>query len=478
MGLPKIDPPRPVSGPDLLDVCELGAGGMGSVSLARLRGAAGFERLVVVKRLHPHLAKDDVILHRFLTEARIASRIHHANVVGIQQVGEDADGYYLVLDYVDGGSLHELIKSCEEGVRLSPRVAGRIVIDALAGIEAVHSARDVDGRMLGVLHRDVSPQNLLVGRDGVTRVTDFGVSKGLDDKSMTVPGTYVGKIRYVAPEYLLQESVDRTVDVYAMGVTAWCAFSGGAPWLGLGEGKMAIEIVKAGVPPLPDDVASPAVREVIAKACALKASDRFASAAAFAEALIEALPSSGGIATPSEVAERVEQLLAEPIRVRRESLASCPDITSDVHELDPMSRRFASSSASPEEVITPPELLAPPAWPALVTADTRPFALLIPKRPRGHWGVALATLFATSIVAALFAAVRLSHAESRAGTLVAARFAEAVPAAEHRTTRDAREDAAPSLAASSQSPSSARHAASSSPRSRGPDDISPVNPYR
>src|SRR5260221_8710310 len=204
---------------------------MGKVYLARTGGPGGVERLGGIKRAHEHLlvASKDVA-ERFLDEARIAAHVHHSNVIGVHQAGSDGDGYYLVFDYVEGESLQGLIDAAgARGERVPSRIVLAIVLDALAGLHAAHEATDGEGRPLGILHRDVSAQNLLVGRDGVTRLTDFGIAKSALSLVVTDQCYVQGKLIYMSPEYLQRQPVDRRLDVYAMGMTLWIALTGWSP---------------------------------------------------------------------------------------------------------------------------------------------------------------------------------------------------------------------------------------------------------
>ena len=197
---------------------ELGHGGMGAVHLARALGApagvGGFERLVAIKRLHLHLTGRSDSVERFLDEAKVAARIHHANVVGIHQIGSDDEGHFLIQDYVEGDTLQGLVDYATlRRQRLPPPIVLRIALDALSGLHAVHEARDADGRSLGILHRDVSTHNLLVGRDGVTRLADFGIAKHALS-SVVTDGQYLqGRVLYMPPEYLARApDIDRRFD--------------------------------------------------------------------------------------------------------------------------------------------------------------------------------------------------------------------------------------------------------------------------
>jgi serine/threonine-protein kinase len=198
---------------------ELATGGMATVMVARQVGAASFERLVVIKRVHPHLCREGEFVTMFVDEAKIASSIHHANVVSVIDVAHRDAELLLVLDYVEGLSLAELVKAASEAsVRIPPAVASRIVSDMLSGLEAAHAATDLAGRPLDVVHRDVSPQNVLVGTDGSSRVIDFGIAKAATRLTATTSGVVKGKLSYMAPEQIKQLPLDRRADIFSAGV--------------------------------------------------------------------------------------------------------------------------------------------------------------------------------------------------------------------------------------------------------------------
>lgn len=199
-------------------VCNLARGGMGQVDLC-VRRAGTFERLYAVKRLHPHLREDDAMRSMFLEEARVAGLVRHANVVSVLDVGEDADGPYLVMDYIEGVSLSRLVASrAEAGDPLPIPLCIQLVAQVARGLHAAHELAGSDGAPLDLVHRDVSPQNILVGRDGVTRVTDFGIAKALGRSTHTSTGVLKGKVGYMSPEQLRFEPVDRRSDLFALGV--------------------------------------------------------------------------------------------------------------------------------------------------------------------------------------------------------------------------------------------------------------------
>jgi eukaryotic-like serine/threonine-protein kinase len=188
---------------------EIGVGGMASVHLGRLLGPAGFTRTVAIKRLHPHLAKDPQLAAMFLDEARLAAAIRHANVVATLDVVEQEGELFLVMEYVHGASLSRLVR--ETGA-IDPSIASAVVTGALHGLHAAHEAKDEEGHALEIVHRDVSPENVLVGVDGGARLLDFGVAKAASRLQTTRDGSIKGKLRYMAPEQLAGRKVTRRRD--------------------------------------------------------------------------------------------------------------------------------------------------------------------------------------------------------------------------------------------------------------------------
>ncbi|MEM9190438.1 MAG: serine/threonine-protein kinase [Myxococcota bacterium] len=201
-----------------LKVSELAVGGMGRVDLA-LRREGAFRRLYAVKRLHPHLSQDADFQAMFLEEARIAGLIQHPNVVSVLDVGEDAEGPFLIMDFVDGLSLSSLMRRAKRaGEPIPIQVCARIGRDMALGLHAAHELKDHEARSLGLVHRDLSPQNVLVGWNGAVRITDFGIAKALGRSVKTSTGILKGKISYMAPEQLRFEEPDRRSDLFALGV--------------------------------------------------------------------------------------------------------------------------------------------------------------------------------------------------------------------------------------------------------------------
>ena len=201
---------------------RIAAGGMATVHVGRLLGAAGFSRTVAIKRLHDAYAKDTDFVAMLLDEARLAAMIRHPNVVPTLDVVAEEDELLVVMEYVEGDSVAHLTKlTLDAGQRVPVSFAAAIVAQALHGLHAAHEAHDRNGEPLGIVHRDVSPQNILVGVDGVSRVLDFGIAKAASRATATEDGQLKGKTAYMAPEQLQHGAVDRRTDVFAASVVLW-----------------------------------------------------------------------------------------------------------------------------------------------------------------------------------------------------------------------------------------------------------------
>jgi serine/threonine-protein kinase len=249
----------------------------------------------------------------------------------MHQAGADDDGYFLVFDYVEGESLGELAeRALRRGERIPAPIVLRIVLDALAGLHAAHEARGSNGEALGILHRDVSPQNLLVGRDGVARLTDFGIAKIASSAIVTDQGYVHGKFAFMSPEYLQRLPVDRTMDVYAMGITLWVALTGTVPWDGYDEPQLIRTILLEGVPRLTG--VPEALADIVNTACRSDAGQRFQTARQMLEALEAARGAIGASATHFDVAEYLERVVGPDLNARRKSIAAAPAPRQDAQE--------------------------------------------------------------------------------------------------------------------------------------------------
>jgi serine/threonine protein kinase len=283
---------------------ELASGGMASVHFGRLLGPVGFARTVAIKRLHPYYAKDPDFRSMFIDEARLAARIRHNNVVQTLDVVSSDDELFLVMELIQGESLARLLRNAPAGVRPPHPVVVSIMAGVLHGLHAAHEAIDEKGRPLGIVHRDVSPQNVLVGTDGVARVLDFGVAKATGRLQTTRDGQIKGKLAYMAPEQLRGE-VTRRTDIYAAAVVLWESLTGTRLFKADDEREIVSKILFAEPKPpsaVRGDV-DPALDEIVMRALAPDPGARFPTAREMALALEERV----SIATVSQVGAWVER---------------------------------------------------------------------------------------------------------------------------------------------------------------------------
>ncbi|ADO69034.1 serine/threonine-protein kinase [Stigmatella aurantiaca] len=205
-------------------VTPLGTGGMAQVLVARARGPEGLGRLVALKRILPHLSADPSIVGQFLDEARIGLRLAHPNLVTVYDIGEAQGAYYIAMELVRGIDLDRLLRAVE--APLPPAVAVAVVVQGLRGLYAAHTLRGEDGVPLSLVHRDLSPHNLMVGFDGRVKVLDFGVAKARSQRTVTLPGIVKGKPLYMSPEQARGARLDARSDLFAMGLILYQALTG------------------------------------------------------------------------------------------------------------------------------------------------------------------------------------------------------------------------------------------------------------
>jgi serine/threonine protein kinase len=300
---------------------ELARGGMGSVHLARQTGLEGFEKLIVVKTLLPHLNEDREFVEMFLDEARIAAKLDHPNVCQIFDLGEIDGTYFLAMEFVRGVDLRTLLRDCEECQHLIPLpLTARIVSDAAAGLHYAHELRDPGSHLLsGLVHRDVSPQNVLVSWEGGVKLIDFGVAKAQGRATATVDGRLKGKYAYMSPEQASGEDIDRRSDVFALGIVFWEAVTGERLFRQETDVKTlravtdcevaAPSTVKPGIPKSLDPV--------VMKALTRDPDDRYPTAQALRLAIEEWMRASGSPSSQAHVAEFMQDFYRDRIAWER-----------------------------------------------------------------------------------------------------------------------------------------------------------------
>jgi serine/threonine protein kinase len=297
----------------------IGSGGMASVHLALLLGPVGFTRTVAIKRLHPQFAADPEFVSMFLDEARLAARIRHPNVVQTLDVVASDGGLFLVMDLVQGETLARLIRSAVcRSEKIPVKIVGGIMAGVLHGLHAAHEARGAGGEALELVHRDISPQNVLVGIDGLARVLDFGVAKAVGRVQQTQVGQLKGKLSYMAPEQLLGK-ISRATDIYAASVVLWEALTSCRLFDGEDQATVLSKLMARAIVP-PSTLTPGLSKEVdalVLRGLASDPTDRFATAREMALAIEAAF----GLAPPSEVGQWTENLAHETLHNRLRRMA-------------------------------------------------------------------------------------------------------------------------------------------------------------
>jgi serine/threonine-protein kinase len=352
---------------------------MAMVWAARLKGSRGFQKIVAVKTMLPKLSEDPQFERMFLDEASLASRIHHPNVVEVLDLGEISGVLFIAMEWLDGVPLNQVMKAAKGASGVPLPAAIHILTHAAEGLHAAHELKDDDGAYIGLVHRDVSPQNILVGYDGLTKMVDFGLAKAtaLGDGA-TRAGQLKGKISYMAPEQIRGDPLDRRADVFALGVVLYAVTTGKHPFRRESEGATLFAISAPEPAPAPSRFMSypPELEAVLLKAIAKDPDKRYSSALEFARALEQTLPESERAHGAERVSAFIKGLLgaqhdqqkaALTEALRRADRASIApgagldglnsSATSSVSSLSAVGLSRAS-----QDMPTSPLLLRPTAW--------------------------------------------------------------------------------------------------------------------
>ncbi len=440
---------------------EIACGGMATVHVGRMFGPVGFTRTVAVKRMHAHIAKDPEFTAMFLDEARLAARVRHPNVVATLDVVAMHNELFLVMEYVHGQSLAVLARrAAERGERIPLGVVGHLVTSLLQGLHAAHEACNDQGEPLGIVHRDVSPQNLLVGRDGVARLADFGVAKAIGRAAVTTGGRVKGKLAYMAPEQALSGIVTRRTDIWGAGVVLWELLTGRRLFDVTNEGVGLIQIIDPKISP-PSESApdvGPYLDAVVMRALSTEPSDRFATALEMATAFEDAIP----VVTQREVAQwidhvvavELEELASRVARIERLTPAG-GGISSDVVARSPKTPMLETVAFQPSH-----EVSSDQPREDLPTIGARSELLVRPKSPKMWLYIAMfvgAGVIATAVAARRHSSVGAPEVGASSVDRGAVSRAPTVPSA----TSSADEETARLLSLSPSSPASVLSGAAS-----------------
>jgi serine/threonine-protein kinase len=458
---------------------RIAAGGMATVHLGRVLGAAGFTRIVAIKRLLPQFASEPDFEAMFVAEAQLAARIRHPNVVPTIDVVSSDGELLLVMEYVHGEALGRLANQARTAGGVPLPIALAVACDTLHGLHAAHEAKDRQGKPLGIVHRDVSPQNVIVGTDGVARVIDFGIAKAKTSLNTTEAGLVRGKMAYMAPEQLSGDPLTRQTDVYPVGVMLWELLVGERLFPG-GTRPELLQKVAGDVPSPRSRVPSVPERldAIVMRALSTVPARRFRDA----EEMARALEGLGPLAPRSDVAAWVEQTAREALAKRAELVAaveaegrSVPPPGGGFHTDAPPDKSAPFAIGTPRlpapagvptvgTGLTPAETAGPPATASTVTAE--------PPRTTPPWLlVAAGTVVAALLGLGLGLLFRKPAPSPAASTAVTAAAPAAPPS--HAAPPATATPSPPAASAASAAPSAAPQA-TPAPTPREPVRAKPV----
>ncbi|HEY4175346.1 MAG TPA: serine/threonine-protein kinase [Kofleriaceae bacterium] len=311
-------------------IAKIATGGMAEIFLARLNNREGMssEDFLVLKRILPHLAEDEHFVTMFRDEAELASHLTHKNVCHVHAYGEFANTWFIAMEYLHGVPLSRMMtRLSKAGKMLDIRMVAGIVVQACEGLHAAHEAKGPDGQLMGVVHRDVSPPNIMVCDDGLVKVLDFGIAKARGANSRTRTGTVKGKNAYMSPEQILGKPLDRRSDVFALAIVMYemlaikRLFHRDSDFLTFKAiTEEPIPDIRERRPDIP-----PGMRAALIQAMARDPNGRFDSAQAFGNAIRQSVATLGGVATPEELSKMLTGDFADEMASRDEILAAAKE---------------------------------------------------------------------------------------------------------------------------------------------------------
>jgi eukaryotic-like serine/threonine-protein kinase len=390
----------------------IATGGMGEVFLARQEGPAGFSKTVVIKRILRHLARDQGFIDLFLNEAQLAAQLQHPSIVQVFGLEREGNTWFIAMEYVPGKSVRALVDACRsKRLTIPPPIAVRLISQVLQGLEFAHELKDEKGRALGILHRDVSSENVLVASSGMAKLVDFGIARAMRGAGTRV-GNPKGKLAYMAPELMVAgASIDRRADVYGAGVLLHEMLTLERPTLGPIRDDGTPEPVLYSAP---DGLPQP-LRDALTKALALDAKDRWPSAHAMSEALESWLTAAGH----TVLAQDVSAFLST---VHGETTAAPVSLGDDVGNTG-QQPVFSGTARLPSKRVMGTAPLNPAPVRVLTTVPRPGSAQLVVQPPPSHsrsgvWmllvGIATAAIFLTITIVAI-----VGSQQQRAGVVEA-----------------------------------------------------------
>lgn len=386
-------------------------GGMAVVWAARMKGTRGFQKIVAIKTIRAEMSDDPLFEQMFLDEASLASRVRHPHVVEILDLGEEQSVLYLVMEWIDGEPLHVIMKQAAECGGVPLPVAVRIASQLCGGLHAAHEVKDDHGTLYGLVHRDVSPQNVMVTYDGVAKLVDFGVAKAQGRNGETQAGQIKGKAGYMAPEQAQGGAVDRRTDIFAAGIVLYVMTTGKHPFRRENDMATMLNICSNDPVYRPSKLVPgypTALEDVVMQALEKDPDKRFPTANDMLRALDQSLPQALRASTDEEVSTFVRSLLGDRFQKRRDAIKEALRLADDRPTLQPGMMMRGSS----------------PSFPSLLTPLTmQTSADLLPVETSSGGGSGVRTeLFSSLPATSSLSAVKIPQAEpdraSGAGAVV------------------------------------------------------------
>jgi serine/threonine-protein kinase len=298
----------------------LATGGMAEIHLARQTGIRGFERLVVVKKILPHLAREEEFLEMFFDEARIAARLNHINIVQIYDLGQEGDDYFIAMEFLEGESLGYLVKEARKsGYVMPPALAAGIVAQICDGLDYAHKLLDDNGKPLNIVHRDVSPHNVIVLYSGGVKLVDFGIAKASSQMHQTRTGMTKGKLTYMAPEICLGKKASPCSDIFSLGVILWELLARKRLFKRPNEAATVQAVLSGSIPRLRNirPEVTPQLENISIRALHKNPDDRYQTAAEFGAAIRDHLRNVGAAASAQEIAAYMRNAFSDRARTKR-----------------------------------------------------------------------------------------------------------------------------------------------------------------
>lgn len=293
---------------------QIAVGGMAEIHLAKTRGIAGFEKYVAIKMIHPNFSQDENFIEMLIDEAKISVILQHANIAQTFDLGRVGSTYYITMEYVDGADLYKLLrKASEQDIEMPVEVAAFIAKEMSNGLDYAHRRRSVDGRPLGIVHRDISPQNVLISHTGEIKLVDFGIAKATMKARQTAVGVIKGKYYYMSPEQAWGDPVDHRTDIFSMGILLYEALTGQMLYLEEDLHRLLDMVRKANIPPptrLRRDI-PPQLEKIVMHALKKRREDRYQTAGDMAADLERFLHAYSPVFRPARVVEFFTRVLAE-----------------------------------------------------------------------------------------------------------------------------------------------------------------------